>query len=60
MTEHKGEEVSAFTPNHDIPCIVCGQKPTVDSVNLDGSIDHTELCGPCCFGEADCIDPENW
>lgn len=25
------------------PCIVCGQTPTVHP---------TELCGPCCFGEA--------
>lgn len=25
-------------------CCVCGQKPTVHP---------TELCGPCCFGEAD-------
>ena len=21
---------------------------------------HMDLCGPCCFGEADAIDPENW
>lgn len=28
------------------PCINCGQMPTVED---------TELCGPCCFGEADSI-----
>lgn len=26
------------------PCVVCDQLPTVHP---------TELCGPCCFGEAD-------
>jgi hypothetical protein len=27
----------------DTPCQICGAKPTVHP---------TELCGPCCFGEA--------
>ena len=27
----------------DTPCEACGQKPTVHP---------TDLCGPCCFGEA--------
>ena len=34
----------------DTPCTVCGQVPTVHP---------TELCGPCCFGEADTING-NW
>ena len=34
----------------DTPCEVCGQKPTVHP---------TELCGPCCFGEAETIGG-NW
>lgn len=29
---------------HFSPCINCGQMPTIED---------TELCGPCCFGEAD-------
>ncbi|WP_165071416.1 hypothetical protein, partial [Desulfovibrio sp. ZJ200] len=28
-------------PNYDIACTVCGQKPTVDIVALNGSIEHT-------------------
>lgn len=30
--------------NYKVKCIVCGETPTVHP---------TELCGPCCFGEAD-------
>lgn len=37
-------------PNYDVECMVCGETPTVDD---------TELCGPCCFGEADTADG-NW
>ena len=47
-------------PNYDIPCVVCGQKPTVDIVEEDGTIEHMELCGVCCFLDSDCADPENW
>lgn len=34
----------------DTPCQVCGEKPTVTG---------TELCGPCCFGEAETLGG-NW
>lgn len=34
----------------DTPCMVCGEKPTVIP---------TELCGPCCFGEAETFGG-NW
>lgn len=54
------EDLCTTNPNYDIACVVCGQKPTVDIVDASGRIDHTELCGSCCFGEADCADPENW
>ena len=48
-------------PNFDITCQCCGQLPTVDIYNVEyGETHHTNLCGPCCFGEADCLDPENW
>ena len=49
------------TPNYDIKCENCGITPTVDVVDKTGEIVHqTQLCGCCCFGEYDCIDPENW
>ena len=54
------EDLCTTNPNYDIACVVCGQKPTVDIVDASGRIDHTELCGSCCFGEADCADPDNW
>lgn len=34
--------------------------PTVDVYQNNKLWSHSELCGPCYFGEADCIDPENW
>ena len=49
------------TPNYDLPCSICGAKPTVSLETLDNGIkEDTELCGPCCFGVADCIDPQKW
>lgn len=32
-------------------CEVCGATPVV---NVSG------MCGPCTFGEADCLDPDEW
>lgn len=36
--------------NWDVKCMVCTGVPTVGA---------TELCGPCCFGEADTVGG-NW
>lgn len=47
-------------PNYRIPCVMCGQTPTVDLLEKGHDTYHTELCGPCCFGEAACLDPEEW
>jgi len=41
-------------------CENCGQSPTVVLKDNDGMREHTGLCGVCLFGEADCIDPEEW
>jgi len=38
------EDKQAFRVNTDTDCMICGQNPTVG---------NTDLCGPCCFGEAD-------
>lgn len=40
----KAREAGQKDKNYETACCVCGQKPTVRD---------TELCGPCCFGEAD-------
>ena len=53
-------ESVVLVPNYDIECLSCGQTPTVDLKKKDGSIHHMDLCGPCCFGEADMKDVENW
>ena len=37
-------EAHAFRVNTDVDCTICEQNPTVGD---------TELCGPCCFGEAE-------
>lgn len=60
--KNKKEEQSVCTsePNYEIECVVCGQTPTVDLLEKGKDVYHTELCGPCCFGEAACIDPEEW
>lgn len=53
--------VAQYLPNYDRPCQNCGQTPTVDLKPVaGGEVSHLDLCGPCCFGEAACIDPENW
>ena len=49
-------------PNFDIECQNCGQLPTVTIITQDEDDENSEseLCGPCFFGGAACIDHENW
>lgn len=56
----KDKEQQTATPLYDEKCIVCGQSPVVGMTDSEGNTYSLELCGPCCFGEADCINPENW
>lgn len=49
-----------FKPNYDLRCENCYQVPTVDILVKGELRSHMELCGACCWGEAACIDPENW
>lgn len=54
-------EEPKFVPNYRIHCIVCGQTPTVDILPIGGKPKHhTDMCGVCTWGEAECADPENW
>lgn len=48
----QGEESNQmeFRKNYQTSCVVCGSTPTVGDM---------ELCGPCCFGEAETIGG-NW
>lgn len=57
----KGPVVKArFSPNLKRLCQNCGQLPTVDIYVGKELQNHTDLCGVCTWGEAACIDPENW
>lgn len=48
-------------PNYQRPCLACDQVPTVDIQPVrGGAIRHTDLCGPCTWGEANTLDPDNW
>ncbi len=52
--------IDRFEPDFSLRCEVCGQKPTVTGVKDGKQIYHSEMCGPCTFGEAACIDPKRW
>lgn len=49
-------------PNYEENCVVCDQSPVVDLYDpAENTLFHkTELCGPCCFGTASALDPDNW
>lgn len=50
-----------LVPDYDQKCSVCEATPVVTIENEEGEIvQNWELCGPCLFGEADAIYPENW
>lgn len=53
-------QVDSFEPNHNGECCACGRAPTVTAVKDGKVVADFELCGPCCFGEAACLDPEEW
>jgi hypothetical protein len=50
VTPTSPENDEKFRKNYDAKCINCDAKPTVGD---------TELCGPCCFGEAETANG-NW
>ncbi len=46
--------------NWEGECCNCGQSPTVVGEDVEtGEKYDTELCGPCCFGEAETFGG-NW
>lgn len=52
--------IQEFKPDWVAECCVCDQSPVVD-VYEDGKLVYsTDMCGPCSFGEAAAIDPEEW
>jgi hypothetical protein len=58
-----GVEVDGYAdPHYGKKCIVCGQSPCVQFRRVDNDKLEvaTDMCGPCTFGEAACINPEEW
>lgn len=52
--------LDSYDPDYEVPCENCGQYPTVTGVK-DGIVEmHTGMCGPCTWGEAAMLDPEEW
>ena len=57
--------MARFEPNYDRPCMCCGNTPTVNIVNTNSEgrevvVHRGDMCGPCTFGTADAIDPDEW
>jgi len=53
--------IDRFEPDYNTPCDNCGQVPPTVTATLNGKVvNHWEMCGPCVWGEASCIDPEEW
>lgn len=48
-------------PNYKEKCCCCDSSPVAVIKSLDnGKEENSEMCGVCFFGEAACIDPEEW
>jgi hypothetical protein len=52
--------IDSYEPDYKQHCIVCGQSPTVTAVKDGEVVYESEMCGPCTFGEAACLDPKEW
>ncbi len=56
MSEFKQKTYADYTQ----ACQNCGQSPCV-VVTVENEQDyHFDMCGVCTFGEAICIDPDEW
>lgn len=53
--------MAKYVPDYDDECVNCGQSPTVTVEESDGTVSHrTNLCGPCCWGEASTLEVDTW
>jgi len=56
-----GQPGEHYVPDYEHECQNCGQTPVVTIVDEnDEVIENFEMCGPCLFGEAACLDPKEW
>lgn len=52
--------IDRYKPDYKRKCCNCGQKPVVTAVSDGKRVIDFEMCGPCTFGEAAMLDPDNW
>lgn len=53
-------DIESFEPDYETPCVNCGERPTVTAVKGGMIVHHVELCGPCCWGTSEALDPDTW
>jgi hypothetical protein len=52
--------IDYFEPDYETACEVCGEVPTVTAIKNGKVFHHTGVCGVCCWGQAECVDPGVW
>lgn len=60
LTDEDFINIDSYQPDYKSKCCNCGQTPCVTGVKDGKTIYESEMCGPCTFGEAECVDPANW
>jgi hypothetical protein len=49
-----------FEPDYKNECDVCGATPVVTVTRAGKVMNTTGMCGPCTWGEAAMVDPDEW
>lgn len=52
--------IDSYEPDYESKCCNCDQSPAVTGVKNGKVVYHSDMCGPCTFGEAACLDPKEW
>lgn len=53
-------KIDKWIPDYEQQCSVCDYSPTVTGVENNKVVYDDGMCGACVWGDADCIDPDNW
>ena len=52
--------IDSYEPDYTEKCDNCGNIPVVIAMLEGKEVHNFHMCGPCTFGEAKCLDPEEW
>jgi hypothetical protein len=52
--------VDEFVPDYESTCENCRASPTVLGMRGGNVVFASHKCGPCTWGDSDCIDPDQW